>query len=329
VCTPPGELAEWCARAGIEVLALGFARREPGSWAPALATVGAAMRDGDYALVHAHSSFSGALVRGQPRAPAPPVVFQPHGWSFLAVSGPARRASVLAERALARRTQLLVCVSDEELAIGRHESIRARHELVIRNGVDFDPPPRRLDPAAPPAPAIVGCVARLAEQKGIDVLLRALADPVWPADAMLEIVGDGPQRTRLATLAARLGVDRRVRFLGRSSDVGAELARWSLFVLPARYEAGAPIALLEALAAGLPAVATDVAGVRGLGGPGSGVPAPVAINDAPGLARAVARALRDWPTTVRAEAAMRTAAAQRYQLGAQADAMADAYRSLL
>jgi glycosyltransferase involved in cell wall biosynthesis len=334
VCTPPGELAEWCAHAGVPVLGLPFARRRPATWAAAHRVLDAALSGDGYDLVHAHSSFAGVLVRA--RRGGPPVVFQPHAWSFLALSGTARRASVLVERGLARRTDLLVCVSDDELALGHAAGIRIRSERVILNGVAFDEPAPSAagsvpggDPAGtrpPPAP-IAGCVARLAPQKGIDVLLRALAEPRWPAGVAVEIVGDGPREAELVALAASLGVADRVRFLGRSDDVAAELHRWALFVLPARYEAGVPIALLEALAAGLPAVVTDVAGVRGLF-EAAALAAPLPVDDPAALAAAVGDAFADWPATVRRAHALRAAAARRYSLTAQAEAMAAAYRSL-
>jgi glycosyltransferase involved in cell wall biosynthesis len=322
VCTPPGELADWCAEASIEVLALPFARRRPGSYRLAFATVGRALASG-FGLVHAHSSFSGMLVRAR-RPAGLPVVFQPHAWSFQALKGPARAASVLAERAGARRTDLLVCVSDDELALGRREGIRARREVVIRNGVDFDDVASR--PSERPAAPLVGCVARLAPQKGIDTLLHAVAHPQWPVDTRVEVVGDGPSEVELVALAGRLGLGDRVRFLGRSSNVGEHLARWDLFVLPARYEAGVPIALLEALAAGLPSLCTDIAGVHAIM---DGIAVPLAIDDPIGMARAVAAAVADWPTTRRSAEAMRQAAALAYSLPAQAERFAAAYRELL
>jgi glycosyltransferase involved in cell wall biosynthesis len=320
VCTPPGELADWCAEAAIEVLPLSFGRRRPGSYRAAFATVGRALAKGDFDLVHAHSSFSGGLVRARPTL-ALPVVFQPHAWSFQALQGPARRVGVLAERAGARRTDLLVCVSDDELALGRRNGVYARREVVIRNGVDFpDLAPRSLKPPAAP---LVGCVARLAPQKGIETLLHAVAAHGWPRGTQVEIVGDGPSRAELVALAGRLQVDDRVRFLGRSSQVAEHLTRWDLFVLPANYEAGVPIALLEALGAGLPALCTDVADVRAI------IRHPIAARDAPGLAGAVAAAIEDWSATLGDASATRAAAARLYSLNAQAERFAAAYRELL
>jgi glycosyltransferase involved in cell wall biosynthesis len=322
VCTPPGELAQWCAAAGVDVLTLPFARRTPGSYRPAFSTIRRAMSDG-CAVVHAHSSFAGVFARTARRPLGVPVVFQPHAWSFQALQGPGRAVSAAIERRLATRTDLIVCVSEQERELADAERIRPRAMTVIPNGVDFLSPPR--DRTVPQEQSIVGCVARLTRQKGVDVLLRALSDPRWPASARLEIVGDGPDQAELAALARELGVAERVAFLGHLADVSDHLARWDLFVLPARYE-GASIALLEALAAGLPTVCTDVAGVRALSSPER---PPVPVEDPPALAAAVAAALADWEATLRIAEEMRSRAASDFSLTAQVDHTAAAYRELL
>lgn len=100
-------------------------------------------------------------------------------------------------------------------------------------------------------------VGRLERQKGYDLLLEAFARcadaaPSWD----LVIVGEGSCRGGLERQASRLGLDARVRFPGFSSDVSASLSKAHAYVLSSRYE-GFPNALLEAMAHGLPVVATD------------------------------------------------------------------------
>ena len=108
------------------------------------------------------------------------------------------------------------------------------------------------------------CVARLHEQKGIDLLLRALSSPTLRGtDFRLVIVGDGPERGALMRLAASLNLEERTEWIGETSDVHRYFAEADLFVLPSRYE-GLPNVVLEAMSWSLPVVATDVGGTSEL-----------------------------------------------------------------
>lgn len=138
----------------------------------------------------------------------------------------------------------------------------------IPNGVDtqlFQPnPQRRPDPALPPRQII--CVSRLHYAKGIDVLLHAWsrmmqAPAEWRAHLkpQLSIVGEGDVRPQLERIAIALGIQDSVEFLGVRNDIVARLQQAWGFVLPSRWE-GMPNALLEAMACGLPCVATRVSG---------------------------------------------------------------------
>jgi len=100
-------------------------------------------------------------------------------------------------------------------------------------------------------------VARLVHQKGLDVLLEAVAlIPTKPKGWRLVIVGDGPERTALENQARQLGIDGWVRFEGFQSNVMPFCQGARIFVLPSRFE-GMPNALLEAMASGLTAIVTD------------------------------------------------------------------------
>jgi glycosyltransferase involved in cell wall biosynthesis len=114
--------------------------------------------------------------------------------------------------------------------------------------------------AASREPLTIVCPARLSYQKGQDVLLRAwqTVQACVPA-ARLVLAGDGPLRQELEDLALDLGVAATVDFAGLVADMPALLAGASGFVLPSRYE-GMSNALLEAMAAGQPCVATRVSG---------------------------------------------------------------------
>jgi glycosyltransferase involved in cell wall biosynthesis len=104
------------------------------------------------------------------------------------------------------------------------------------------------------------CTARLSYQKGIDVLLQAwnLVCKELP-EALLIIAGTGPMQTQLAYLARALGIEERVEFVGLQSDVASLLHKAGIATLPSRWE-GMPNAVLEAMACGIPCVATRVSG---------------------------------------------------------------------
>jgi glycosyltransferase involved in cell wall biosynthesis len=115
------------------------------------------------------------------------------------------------------------------------------------------------------------CVARLEAQKGIRSLLEAFRDVLG---CRLWLVGEGSERANLKHKASELGLLGRVQFLGMRSDVPALLAAADFFVLASEYE-GMSIALLEAMAAGLPCLATDVGETRlMLSGPRVGLVVP-------------------------------------------------------
>jgi glycosyltransferase involved in cell wall biosynthesis len=109
---------------------------------------------------------------------------------------------------------------------------------------------------------VILSMARLAPDKGLEYLIEAAT--VLPATGRpirIVIAGDGPERDRLEQLAGRLGVTDRVVFLGFRQDVGALLAATDLVVLPSLRE-GLSIALLEAMAAGKPIIATSIGSQR-------------------------------------------------------------------
>jgi glycosyltransferase involved in cell wall biosynthesis len=104
---------------------------------------------------------------------------------------------------------------------------------------------------------VIGSLGRLTEQKGYDLLVRAL--PTL-AHARLVLVGDGPQRGDLERLARELGVADRLTITGWVLDAPSRLAGFDVFALPSRWE-GMPLGILEAMHAGLPVLATAVGSV--------------------------------------------------------------------
>lgn len=326
VCTPSGPLAEWLHDIGIDTLELPFSRRSPPSYLRSIRALRRAVRQGEFTVVHAHSSFSGLLVRLGRTRRFPPVVFQPHAWSFLALHGVPRFLAVALERVLARRTDMFIFVSEEELRLARDFHIRCSPMAVVPNGIDFTLEGSRRVAPDPRTNVVIGCVGRLARQKGIDVLLRAVSSDHWPPCSSVEIIGDGRERAALKSLARSLGVADRVTFLGSDDDARARLKTWDLFVFPSRYEAGAALALLEAANEGLPIVTTDVAGARRLLGGDSARIVPVEDHHA--LASAVANAVSRWPETVEAGLRDRARAMAMFPLEGQMDQMRQVYASV-
>jgi glycosyltransferase involved in cell wall biosynthesis len=105
----------------------------------------------------------------------------------------------------------------------------------------------------------IGWVGRLSHEKGADLMIQALANAAL-ADVQLSIIGDGGDRKHLARLASSLGVHDRIAWHGVRYDAPALLRAFDVLVLSSRTE-GTPIVLLEAMAAGVPIVATTVGGV--------------------------------------------------------------------
>lgn len=110
----------------------------------------------------------------------------------------------------------------------------------------------------PSTATVLGTVARLTPLKGVHVAIRALAE--LPGRPLLAVFGDGEQRSQLELLARELGVESQMRFLGYRPDVRALLPALDLFLFPTLREAMG-IAVVEAMLAGLPIVASQVGGV--------------------------------------------------------------------
>lgn len=171
------------------------------------------------------------------------------------------------KRALARRLAAHVAVGAASArTIERDLRLPEGCVRVVHNGVpDVELPAvgRTTDGI------LLGSHARLDEQKGFDVLLRAVA----PLDVSLVLVGDGPERAALEALAEELGMADRLTITGWSEDARRWLPTFDVYVLPSRNE-GFPLALLEAMLARRPIVATDVGSVAEAVTPDVGVLVP-------------------------------------------------------
>jgi glycosyltransferase involved in cell wall biosynthesis len=200
-----------------------------------------------------------------PLARVPVLVAHEHTWSY--EGQPLRR--LLDRELIARRSAAFVAVSREDRRrMIEIERIPPAAVTFVPNGIDALPAGdgarvRRelgVDPDAP----LLGAVAVLREQKGLDVLVRAVAEAARELpDLRVAIAGEGPERASLEALAAELGVAHRVLLLGHRSDVPDLLAAFDVAVSSSWFE-GSPLAAMEYMDAGLPVVATRVGGMPDL-----------------------------------------------------------------
>lgn len=211
-----------------------------------------------------------------------------HGRTAAELEGVSRRRRLIEGR-LARGADrvvvLLEALREDALAL----RVRPERVTVLENGVDharFRPDHAartrvRAELGAGPRDVVFGCVARLDPVKDHPTLFRAFTKV--GSRGLLVLVGDGPRRRSLETLANVDGIAARVRFLGHRADPSPLYPAFDVFALASRYEASSNTAL-EAMAAGVPVVATRVGGNPSLVPPGAGVLVPPGDPDALGAA---------------------------------------------
>ena len=287
--------------------------------------VGAALRRG-----------AGRRGRGGP----PPVVYTAHGLAYRKDAGRVeRQVSSWAERVACRGADAVTSVSRADLAdLEGRGFLGGRPGFHVANAVRVPAPDeggrlaarRRL--GLPEDGLVVGTVSRLVPQKAVGDLIDALTRiaPGFrapPGPPTLVVAGDGPLRPSLERRAEAGTNGARVMLLGARGDVPRLLPAFDVFVLSSHWE-GEPIALLEAMAAGLACVATATEGAREIVGDDTSIGRLVPVGDAARLGDAVARLLRDAP----AREAMGAAARARMQSRtpeAQASQVVDVYRRML
>jgi glycosyltransferase involved in cell wall biosynthesis len=250
VASGPGRRIEQLGPAGVQHLPVPLVGRSPVDLAR---TVGRLRSIGHVDLVHAHNPKATLLARLAVGREVP-IVTTLHGVSA-------------AERARAAR--ILRWASDRVVAVSPYVGDRlvrdgfpaARIE-VVNNAVPPLAPYPRVQARAELGladDAVVGlCLARMVDQKRHDLLVEAWS---WIGErGVLLLAGDGPRHDEVVAAVARRGLDRSVRLLGERSDVPRLLAASDFLILPTDWE-GLPISVLEAFSAGLPVVASRVAGL--------------------------------------------------------------------
>lgn len=327
--SPNGHPAQWVRYAAIPG-GIGLASSGAFLYATLLSRIRKLHQQHRIDLIHAHAALpcghAAALLSRQLQIP---FVVTVHGLDvfFLAqVKGPAGRWCQRTAQSVYREAARVICISRrvaDELA-------NASDNLpltVIHNGVD----PQRFSPCenSPQNPAILS-IGNLISSKGHELLLRAFAAvrQEYP-NASCEIIGDGPERSRLVALAQNLNIAGQVRFLGRQTrkQVAEAMQACTIFALPSRYE-GLGCVYLEAMAAEKPAIACR----------GQGIEDVISHRDngwliepdhLHGLADALSALLQSADLRRRIGTAARRSILNSYTLPHQANRLAQLYRECL
>jgi glycosyltransferase involved in cell wall biosynthesis len=321
----PGGWASEVERLGVGVTALG---RQPGfhpSLGGAIARAAARHRATG---IHAHhySPFVYSAI-ARVRRPGTALVFTEHGRVSDAPPSAKRR---VANVVLARLATGAFAVSADLRTHLLAEGFPPRAMGVIHNGIDIGPLPStadrqavRRDLGVGDDTLVVGTIARLDPVKHLEALLGASAHArtTGSRPVAVVVIGDGPERGALEQQAAALGIAEHVRFLGRRDDARRWLAGMDVYVNSSVSE-GISLTILEAMAAGLPVVATRVGGTPEIVDETSGVLVPA--RDVPALAGALVALGADAAR----RGALGAAARARVESAFTLDRMVAAYRRI-
>ena len=284
-------------------------------------------------IVHTHMAKAGSLGRAaavlanmwRPHTGRARIIHTYHGHVLDGYFSPrAARAFTTAERMLARRSDALVAVSPavRRDLIETHRIGSAGQFEVVPLGFDLQPFTRITDAERAdakrrfnltPSARVVSLIGRLTSIKQPDVFLDIAARIAQAdTDAVFLIAGGGDLELAARSQAARAGLDGRVRFLGWQRDMAAIYAASDLIALTSRNE-GTPVALIESMAAAVPAVAFSVGGVPDvIATPDTGV--LIRENDVEEFAAKTLALLRDDGARRAMGARARASVAQRYDL---------------
>lgn len=255
-----------------------------------------------------------------------------HGWT---VEGRRIRFYYRLDRLWLRFYERIICVSEDLREECLRWGVRPERCVVIENAIDLSEYHRRLPPeeakrrlGLDPAGLVIGNVGRLSPEKGLAGLLEATAQLLEEGlPVHLLLVGDGPLRQELESLARQRSIADRVHLVGYQPDPRPWYEAMDLFVSNSRRE-GLPNVVLEAMALGVPVVATRIAGVARLIEPDrTGL--LVEPDDQAGLTAAIRRMLTDPELRRRLAQAGRNTVETRYSFQARMAKVAAVYDQLL
>jgi glycosyltransferase involved in cell wall biosynthesis len=276
-------------------------------------------------IIHTHSSKAGFLGRQAAHALGlANVLHTPHVFPFQWTTGLKRRFYLALERHAARLCRTIVCVSESQRADAVAQRLCAPEKLVVvRNGLELPAASTARERSTARAALgiaentpVVGMVARLAPQKGVGAFIGAAAEILRQRpEVLFLLVGSGPLEGEMRARLAGLRIPpERFRLLGHREDTGALYPAFDVLILSSLYE-GLPYVLLEAMACGLPVIATDVLGSRDVVLDGqTGLLARA--NDSAQIAAQTLKVLNDAELRARLGAAARVRVAEQFSFAA-------------
>jgi glycosyltransferase involved in cell wall biosynthesis len=222
---------------------------------------------GPFDIIHGHSSKGGAVARIAAIGSGVPALYTPHALVMMTPGLPflSRHFYGSIELVLSRLCKYIITVAPGEERFALAAGLGKSRVVMVPNGVEtlkLSPRDKARDICgARPNEIVVGSVGRLVENKGPEVLVNALAIALRTTPQLrLVFVGDGPLKASLGELAGRLGIAEKVVLLGEM-DARKLFSAFDIFAMSSRMEA-MPYVVLEAMAAGLPIVATVTSGVE-------------------------------------------------------------------
>ena len=219
--------------------------------------IGTYLKEGKFDILHAHGYKADVYGYRAAKEAGTPTIATAHNWPGKTIK---LRCYAAFDRRILRRFDHVCAVSNQVKEQLERSGVPAGRITLISNGIPLDQfsggLPRLRSELGLQANRIVGFVGRLAEEKGLLHLFAAIPEIVTAApDVVFVLVGDGPLRATLEALVRQLHLERNVVFLGQRRDLADIYASLDIFVLPSLGE-GLPLAVLEAMAAGKPVIAT-------------------------------------------------------------------------
>ena len=290
------------------------------------------IRQYEVALIHAHEFYMSGIGALASRLTGVPLVITVHGKGYY----PERRRRRMIYRLAAAQAKGVVAVSqDLREFFCRTVGFPEKDVRIIYNGIQCRPfshmmrDPLLLESAGIPTDAtIIGTVGNLYLVKGHVYLIRAARIILqYHPDVHVVILGRGAEESVLRAEAKALGIDDRIHLLGYREDASRWLAAMNVFTLPSLSE-GLPLSLLEAMAAGVPAVVTDVGGMPEIVRDGeTGLIVPARNPEA--MAKQILHLLDDSSLAATLAAAGQKEVRQRFSLDAMLEQYASLYQEVL